>query len=170
MDYINYIQLKVARRVLNLGVRDIGSLIELSRTTVSNLENNIINLKDIRLAERRNAILKEFFKVNNIIFPNNHTISFISHSIINSLSQNGVINRFQFKASRIILNETHADFAKSIGLSTSAVTTLEKGNNEKIIKFRSSLSQSNLINKLKTHSIKLPDNFSVSFCKNLLDG
>ena len=99
--YLNHIQLKSARCALNLGVRDIGLLIQTSRTTISKLEQNTINISNMRLADRRNLILQEFFKKNKIVFPDSYSIELDCFNGNISTAPLGVeaMTRFQLRIS-----------------------------------------------------------------------
>lgn len=74
--YITALQLKVARNILDLGVRDIAVLLHVSKTTISKVELN--KTRDFLL--KHNAALVHFFLVIispfliNLAFNINHKI------------------------------------------------------------------------------------------------
>jgi len=165
--FINYIQLKSARCVLNLGVRDIGELIGTSRTTISKIENNLLSPSQLRLAERRNNILETFFKKNSIFFPNYYTISTHNNSDNTQTvsQQKNVLTRFQLRVARTIINNTILEFSTSIGEKRGIIEYAESLTNNTYI----SPKNNQIINKIKLafkqHGIEFPDNFTVTFKK-----
>lgn len=163
--YLNDIQLRSARCVLNLGVRDIGLLIQTSRTTISKLENNIIKLGSMRLADRRNTILQEFFKKSGVIFPNEHSITFspLEASLIENQVLNNSLTRFQLRAARTILNKTQIELASLIKVLPSVIMYAENLPNESYIKPKNNAVITNLLNIFTKHGITFPDAFSVIF-------
>ena len=163
--FLNHIQLKSARCALNLGVRDIGLLIQTSRTTISKLENNTINISNMRLADRRNLILQEFFKKNQIVFPSSYSVEL---SCINGNSStatlNGeVITRFQLKISRIILKKTQAELAKLVCVAPSVIKKAESYNNQFLLKANNLNIVSDILNLLKKEGLEFPSLYSVLF-------
>ena len=68
-------QLRVARSTLNLGVRDIGAYINLSRSTVSKIERMDIH-SEINITDEQNTILIKIFNDKGLFFPNVHSISY----------------------------------------------------------------------------------------------
>jgi len=163
--YLNHIQLKSARGALNLGVRDIGLLIQTSRTTVSKLEHNTINILTMRLAKRRNVILKEFFKQNKIVFPNSYSIELIHFNDYNRFEPLSIeaITRFQLKVSRIIFNKTQADLAKIVGVSPSLIKKAESYSNQFLLKADNLKAVFDLLNLFKKEGLEYPSPYLVSF-------
>ena len=168
--YLNHIQLKAARCVLNLRVRDIGLLIEVSRTTISKLENNIIKISEMRLSDRRNTILQEFFKKHCISFPNDHSIIFSSpdHIISKQVSNKNNFTRFQLRAARTALNKTQLELANAINVSPSIIKQAEKHNNQDILKFKDNTTIAHLLNIFMQEGIEFSGIFSIDF-KKLVD-
>jgi transcriptional regulator with XRE-family HTH domain len=162
--YLNFLQLKAARHALNLGVRDIGDLIETSRTTISKLENNIIKIENMRLAHRRNIILHEFFKKKGITFPNEKSISF-SHpnNISQQDSSSHTLTRFQLRVARVILNKTQKELACLANISPYIIEHAELFPNKHFIKTKDDMTIHNLLNLFAKHQIHFPDSFSISF-------
>lgn len=156
--YLNHIQLKSARCALNLGVRDIGSLIQTSRTTVSKLENNIINLSNMRLGSRRNVILKEFFKKHKIVFPDSYSIELhpFSKDIKFSKLENQTLTRFQFKIARIIMNKTQSEIADQVHVSSSVIKKAESYDNQTLLTSNNISSIPYLLNILKEAGLEFP--------------
>lgn len=164
--YLNYRQLKAARYVLNLGVADIGSLIETSRTTISKLENNVITLSEMRLSDRRNTILQEFFKKNSIVFYNNHSISLSTPHNINFPEEcNDNLTRFQLRAARTILNKTQAELAKIVKISPAVIKTAESYSNSTFLNPKDTSTIFRLIDTFLKEGLTFPNTLSVDFKK-----
>jgi transcriptional regulator with XRE-family HTH domain len=163
--YLNYQQLKAARVALNLGVREIGSLIETSGTTISKLENNLILLSDMRLGTRRNEILKEFFLQNYITFPDSNIISFSSNLPLEK-NTNTSITRFQLRTARVLSKLTQSGLASLILSTSSLIMYYEKQKNDTTINPKDPRIIYNLINIFKEKSIILSSPNTVSFEKN----
>ena len=164
--YLNFLQLKIARQALNLGVREIGSLIQTSRTTISKLENNIIKVRDMRLAKKRNAILHEYFRQNNIIFPNEYSVEFSSsYTIAQPPAPIKKLTRFQLKSSRVILQKSQKELAELTKTKLFSIIQAEKLSNESFVKSEKFRDISSLINMFYKNGIKYPNYFSISFKK-----
>lgn len=158
--YLNNIHLRVARSLLDIGVREIGLLIHASRTTVSKLENNIISLSNMKLGDRRNIILNEFFKKNGITFPDLYTLKL--HPEKFSRVSNSILTCYQIKAARITLNKTQEILATEAEIGISILRRLENNqstNNQAIKRLKSIFEKKGII---------FPDNFSITF-KTLVD-
>ena len=158
--YLNNIHLKLARNLLGIGVREIGDLIHTSRTTVSKLENNIINLLDMKLGNRRNTILNEFFKKKGIIFSNAYSLRLNPSNFPHS--SNSILTCYQIKGARIILNKTQADISKEFKIGISIIRRLENNqpaNNTATVYLKRIFEQ---------NGIKFPDKYSITF-KSLVD-
>ncbi|MDC0864802.1 hypothetical protein OAP56_02515 [Rickettsiaceae bacterium] len=165
--YLSHTQLKAARSALNLGVRDIGLLIQASRTTVSKLEHNKINISDMRLAERRNIILLEFFKKNKITFPSHCSIEFScpnNDESAGSLSKD-FITRFQLRVSRVILKKTQDDLAKVLSTSPSLIKKSESESNQFFFTQSNLKITAGLLSLFKKEGLEFPAPFLVSFSK-----
>lgn len=162
--YLNHFQLRSARYVLNLGVREIAVLIGTNRTTISQIENNVMPLQNLLLSERRNHILVEFFKQNNIYFENNYSIS-LNYPLLDTNNENNTLTRFQLKAARAIIDESRSVFNSSLNLNRGIIEHAETFANEKFIKPKDPNVVLSIINKFKQHGILFPNNFSVTFKK-----
>lgn len=162
--YISYLQLKVARYVLNLGVRDIGSLIQTSRTTISKLENNIIKIGEMRLSDRRNTVLVEFFKKNGVIFPDYNCITFCPfNNIVQRPNSNHSMTRFQLRAARTILNKTQDELADLLNINSSIISYAENLPNEAYINPKNVLLISSLISLFHQYKIYFPTDLSITY-------
>jgi transcriptional regulator with XRE-family HTH domain len=164
--YINYLQLRAARSVLNLGVRDIGSIIGVSRMTISKLENNKTTLERLKHGESRNNTLVWFFKKKDIIFPNNYTIC--NSSIINEDQQTNTLTRFQLRSARAIIGIDRNAFKDMIGVEKGILEYAESFNNQEYINPRGSDTNQKIKDKFSQYGVQFLNGNIVTF-KKLVD-
>lgn len=162
MIYITALQLKVARNILDLGVRDIASLLHVSKTTISKVELN--KTRDFLL--KHNAALIHFFSCNNINFPNPFSIQYKPHNIINTKTEN-IVTRFQLKGARCILNISQADLAKVLNINRSVIIEAEKYKNEEHLTLFGKQKELEILQFFKDHNIILYDQLSLFFRKRV---
>lgn len=122
---LNAFQLRTARSVLTFGVREIGSIIGISRSTVSILENQK-NFEPIKIDQQRNDILVKFFKEKGVHFPNTKSIA-LGVDIHN---KSNLLTRFQIRVARIAMNLTQDELAKAVGMPLLLLNYLEKQQNK----------------------------------------
>ena len=166
--YINNLQLRAARGVLNLGVRDVGSIIGVSRMTISKLEHNTTTLERIKHGESRNNTLIWFFKKMNIVFPDSYTISYCSIINENHVNTINEITRFQLKAARIIIDEDRIVFSNALGIERGVLEYAESLSNEEYIKPRDSSINQKIKDRFNNYGVNFLNNNSVTF-KKLVD-
>jgi DNA-binding XRE family transcriptional regulator len=165
-EYINYLQLRAARSVLNLGVREIGSIIGVSRMTISKLENNKATLEHLKHGESRNNTLIWFFKKKNIIFPNNYTIC--NSSIINEDLKTHTLTRFQLRSARAIIGIDRKTFRDMIGVEKGILEYAESYNNQEYINPRDNDTNQRIKDKFSQYGIQFLGKNTVTF-KKLVD-
>ncbi len=161
--YITCTQLRAARNILGLGVRDIGLLLKVSKDTVNKAELG----KTRDFFHKNSAGLVDFFERNNIIFPTEYSIRYrlsktdiqIIHSDKNGLS------RFQLKTARLVLSINQSDLAKEVSVAKRVITRLEQLPNEALINPRDHGVVLRLKNFFELHNIEFPDPFYVFFKK-----
>ncbi|MDE8612090.1 hypothetical protein PQ676_07810 [Rickettsia felis] len=162
MMYITALQLKVARNILDLGVRDIAVLLHVSKTTISKVE--LSKTRDFLL--KHNAALVHFFSCNNISFPNPFSIQYKSQNIINTNTE-GIITRFQLKGARCILNISQADLAKALNINRSVIIEAEKHQNEQRLTLFGQQKELEIIQFFNDNNIVLYDHLSLFFRKRV---
>jgi len=121
----------------------------------------------MRLAERRNVILLEFFKKNKITFPNHYSIEFScpeNDKSVESLSKD-FITRFQLRVSRVILKKTQDDLAKILSTSPSLIKKSESKDNRFFFTPNNLKITANLLNLFEKEGLEFPSPFLVSFLK-----
>ena len=140
---INNIQLRVARTVLKLGVRDIAKMLNADKSTIYKAEFNIH--KSFLL--KHNTALIEFFKSKNIIFPDQYSVQY-SCPNNEDLSNDTLTTSFQLRVARCITDISAKKIGKALGLTTRFV-----GRNEKLPKCQAFKAED------KEHIDKLNDFF-----------
>lgn len=156
------LQLKAARNVLNLGVRDIAKVLKVSKATINKAE--LGNTRDF--FHKYGAALTNFFSLNNIIFPNTFSITYDnSKREIENSKLNNSITRFQFKAARHILSLTQQDLAAIIKVNRSIISKAEQVANTEYIK----LYDQKILDCIKEYycnqNIEFPNQMSIFFKK-----
>jgi transcriptional regulator with XRE-family HTH domain len=157
------LQLRAARQVLNIGVRDIAKRLKTSKSTISKAEQG----KTRDFFFKYSPALIDFFKKNNILFVNNYTISLALPIEVNSYSYKSIkLTRFQLKSARCILNLTQLNFSKLVGVDKGIISRAELLDNIQFI----NPSDKTVINKIKEafteQNIEFPTPHSIFF-KNI---
>ena len=160
-NHLNHLQLKAARGVLNLGVREIGSLLNVNKTTVNNAERG----KTRDFFYKNSAPLVDFFRKNNIIFPTQYSIRYNDHSTPHLSNHKKGITRFQLKAARLLLSISQKELAKKIGVTEGVIVRLELIDNNNLISPKNPLVIDRLINLFESSNIYFPDEMYVFFKK-----
>jgi len=124
-------QLRVSRSILDLGIRDIGSLLNTSRTTVYIWENKP-NLSYINIKPDDLNCLKYFFEQKNIFFPDERTINLYQNTLI-PINKN-TLTRFQLKAARIALRLSQSELANYIGVLQQVIARAEILDNKEFVR------------------------------------
>ncbi|OZG31339.1 hypothetical protein [Rickettsia endosymbiont of Culicoides newsteadi] len=120
---LNTFQLRTARSVLNIGVREIGSIINVNRTTISVWENQR-NFVSIKNSQDNNTLIK-FFKENGIIFPGEKSIALD----INTSNKLNLLSRFQIRVARVAMHLTQQELATLLEIPLLLLNYLEKQHN-----------------------------------------
>lgn len=121
-------QLKCARYVLGIGVRELGSFLDISRTKVSNLENMDIN-SYLSISTEQNNLLMRLFNDKSINFPNSFSVELKS----NALFYPNNISRFQLRGARSTLRMSQQDLSSELGIKKSTLNYLESQDNSFLI-------------------------------------
>lgn len=163
---ITYIQLRAARQVLNIGVREIAKLLKVSKATISNAEHN----KTRDFFFKHSAALIDFFKKNNIIFPNEYTIRFCPNQQSTylpelNIERNKNINRFQLKTARCILNYSQQELAQVAEIDKGIISRSELLENLVNIKTSNKCVEEKLKNVFFDHNIEFINPYSIFFKK-----
>lgn len=155
-------QLRAARSVLNLGVRDIESLLKISRSTISIWENKE-NLEIIKTSQDNIYKLIEFFENNKIVFPNSNAISFLNEIQTNL----GFLTRFHLRGARSILNITQNELSLLAKIPLPLLNYLESHQaNDKFLKDTPKgheVVKYDLHSFFKSKGITFPNDFTIYF-------
>lgn len=160
---ITYLQLRAARQVLNLGVRDIAKVLKVSKATISKSELD----KTRDFFYKNSAALIEFFEQKNIIFPNEYSIRYnwnVCETKFLDGSDNN-ITRFQLKAARHILNISQNELAKLVNTDKGIISRAEQFPNEYLIKPQNPTIVVALKLLFQQYNIEFPDHLSIFFKK-----
>lgn len=155
-------QLRASRSVLGLGVREVGNVIGVSRTTISVWERQPA-LQMISSKKKDITSLELFFKKNKIIFPDTLTISLVTDlpKNLNSLT------RFQLRAARATLGLTQEKLSSLTNISIQIITYLESKKNDTYINSTTKEFDESLIKNFFEHQyIRFLDDFTISLIKN----
>ena len=129
---IKNFQLRAARSVLGIGVREIGRCLGLSGAAISIWEHKG-NLENLKTSTDNILLLTEFFKSHDIIFPDENSIT-SREEVKKSNNDDCVLTRFQLRASRIALNVTQVDLANFIGVTRQVISRAEHLRNNEYIR------------------------------------
>lgn len=164
-NFLTDYQLRVARGVLKLGVRDIGNILQLSRTTVSKLESGKVLFQNLKFSIRRSSLLIEFFKSNNIIFPDHTSIELIPSSIAKLKYSNidNMLTAFHIKGGKCILNITRNELSQKINISNTILSRIEKLPNESPLNLKDDLINEQIRTFFNKEKITFPTSFSIKY-------
>lgn len=162
---MEYIQLRVARQILNFGVRDIAKVLRVSKATISKAELG----KTRYFLHKQGPALLDFFKLHNIIFPNEYYIRYcVDNTVKRETQPHNTLTRFQLRAARCIMNLTQHELSKYIHIHEGIIARAERFKNTDYIKPQ----DNSIILKLRfffsKHNIIFPDYTSV-FYKKYID-
>jgi len=153
-------QLRTARSVLGLGVRDIGTYIDLSRSTISKIERKNIN-SILNITEKQNIILIKIFNDKGVFFPDTNTISCGNKGH----TCNQFLTRFQLRGSRAILALSQRELSENLCIEKNILNYLENLSNDSYI---ATIEEHRLIinSKLKNYfyknNITFPNEHTIS--------
>lgn len=123
---LNTFQFRASRYCLNLGVRDMVEILNLSRTSISTLEN-LPNFHPMNISDFHSRNLADFFNSNGISFKDENSMSFIGSEAGDSLT------RFQLRAARVIMHITQQELSIMMDFPTGLIGYLEKLSNDYLL-------------------------------------
>ena len=153
-------QLRTARSVLGLGVRDIGAYINLSRSTISKIERKNINFI-LNITQEQNIILVKIFNNKGVFFPDTNTISYGN----NRRTDNQFLTRFQLRGSRAILALSQRELSENLRIEKNILNYLENLSNDSYIATTGGhqlIINSKLKNYFYENNIRFPNDHSIS--------
>lgn len=154
-------QLRAARGVLNLGVRDIASALGFSRSTISLWENK--NTFDTLKPQSHNInLLIKFFQEQGVVFLDDHSVSLISSKQVRT---EGKLTRFQLRAARTALKLDQQTLADMTGNNRSFVSYAERRNNEVFVPLRENANLKKCITYFESQGIIFYDDLGIKLTK-----
>ena len=165
MIIITGFQLRAARRVLNLTFDQLTLDSQISKVTLSRLENTISNTEDITCSAKYAQALYDYFVKNNLSFPDKNTIQLNEHVEPRSIDND--ITRFQFLTARVAMNLSQKGLAEytELKLGHGSYYRFEEQNNNCYLK-SSKIKINTLILFFKEHGVYFPNNQSVKIKNN----
>ena len=157
---IKNFQLRAARSVLGIGVREIGHCLGLSGAAISIWEHKG-NLENLKTSTDNILLLTEFFKSHDIIFPDENSIT--SREEVKKFNNDDcVLTRFQLRASRIALNVTQVDLANFIGVTRQVISRAEHLKNNEYIRPLDKEASLKIRNWFENNKISYKDCYTIS--------
>ena len=151
-------QLRGARYILGIGVREIGGYLNLSRTKISNIENQDID-HNLNITSEQNDLLLRLFNDKGIEFPDSSRMRLKNQSDLHDNS----ISRFQLRGGRTILGLSQKTLADALNLKKSDLYYLENLENSFLITDNAKSADANSIELFFRHKgIYLYNNYIIS--------
>ena len=153
-------QLRVARSVTGIEVREVALYLGISRTIISRWENQPIS-NYIKTKKVSPESLFFFFKQHGVLFPDEHSVKFISQ--LKPLDS-AHLTRFQLRAARSSLGLTQDELAKLTKTSRSIINYLEIQNNETLLNTTNKEIDDLILKKFfQEKGLSFPDSFTISY-------
>jgi len=157
-------QLRSARSVCGIGVRDIGMYLGVSGTIISRWEQKL-PLDDISSNATNPDALVFFFEQYNILFPTISTIS-LNEQIIEQESSN--LTRFQLRAARAALSINQDKLSELTSVPRTTINYLESQQNTVFLSStRKPIDDSIFKNFFEHNGIFFPDSRTVLVTRNI---
>ena len=155
-------QLRAARSVTGIEVREVALYLGISRTIISRWEKSPL-LDYIKTKKVSPESLLFFFKQYGVLFPDEYSIKFNSKlKSFNSIH----LTRFQLRAARASLGLTQDELAKLTNVPKSIINYLEIQNNETLLNTTNKDIDDLIFKKFfQTKGLLFPDSFTICFVK-----
>jgi hypothetical protein len=157
-------QLRASRQVLNLTLEELHKESNVSKITLSRLENTISNLEDISCSAKDAENILSFFSQKDLSFNNKHTIALKEDIETKDVKEN--ITRFQFIVARTILQYSQREISKYLRINYNTVHKLESFDNKSFLHIKSA-NISDFICFFAKKNISFPDNLSVQLSSEI---
>lgn len=157
------LQLRAARQVLNIGVRDLEKLLKVSKSTISKAEHG----KTRDFFFKNTPALLDFFEKNKIIFPNEYSIRLDCPIKRMLLSNNECmqLTRFQLKSARCIMNLSQRSFSELVGFDKNILSRADLLDNTQFVSPSDKTIIKKIIEVFAKHGIEFYDPHSIFFKK-----
>ena len=156
-------QLRVARSVTGIEVRELALYLGISRTIISRWEKQP-SFDEIKTKKILPQSLLFFFKQHNILFPDENSVKFNSQlQCLDSMH----LNRFQLRASRAALGLTQEELGRLSNMPKTIINYLETKSNETLLN-STNKDVDDLIFKdfFQKQGLSFPDSFTISLKKH----
>jgi DNA-binding XRE family transcriptional regulator len=117
---INSFQVRVARSVTGINIREVALYLGVSRTIISKWEN-LDPFEEIKTKKINLSSLVFFYNQHKIIFPYNYSVTLDQHTVAN----NNQLTRFHLRGGRATLNLTQRELSSLTGYTVAEINYLE---------------------------------------------
>lgn len=152
-------QLKAARVVAGMELKEIGNALGLTKAAISRWEHKN-SFAPLTTSKENILILKRIFADHNIFFPNKNSIS-LCETIL-ELKPEG-LTRFQLRGARAILNITQEQLANYLNIPTQIITRAEFLRKSQYIRPSNIEVPMMLKNFFQSKNITFANNSTISF-------
>jgi DNA-binding transcriptional regulator YiaG len=157
-------QLKVARSVTGIEIRELVPYLGVSRTIISRWEKQP-PLSLIKTKRVSGDSIVFFFKQYNIVFPDDYTVKLINEKFV---KQSEHLTRFQLRAARAALWLTQSTLASLTNNSVSTINYLETQDNTTFLnKTNKVVDDLKLKDFFQKGGVSFPDNLTICISPNL---
>lgn len=156
-------QFRAAKSLLEYTFKDISDVIGVHEGTLVRF-GHTKNLEYIRGFSQNIIAIKSFFENQNIIFPQDHTVS-IKNNLYITAPNVDYLTRFQLKVARTATGLTQDELSVYVKLSSSSISLLERKSNTEYIE--SSKIQISILRKFFEHlGIRFLNDLTVTLIKD----
>ena len=156
-------QLRIARSVTGIDVREIALYLSISRTIISRWEQQL-PFQEIKTKKISVESLIFFFRQHNILFPDNNTV-LLNKEIDHSKNDN--LTRFQLRGGRAALKLTQRKLSELVDIPVSTINYIETQDNTLFLdQTNKEIDTSRLQNFFNKNGITFPTPLSIYFSSN----
>ncbi len=160
-------QLRAARSVIGIGVREVALYLNISRTIVSRWEN-LPALTTLKSTATNPEALIFYFNQYKIQFPSSLGISLDTNNFKNNSIK--VMSRFQLRASRAILGISQKKLAELTNTNQSTINYLEVlKNTDCISNITKNINTRIYKDFFETKHIRFPNDYSIELASSFID-
>jgi len=150
-------QLKAARGVTKVTATDLSQLLKINRFTIAKLEKTY-NTDFIKCHTATLLALELYFKENNILFPDTHSVVLKLDNLSSSTKR--ILTIFQLRAARAALGLSLSQLSEYTKISVSSLSNLEQGIVHDYVK--SNFIDTKVLKEFfEGNKLSFPDNFTV---------
>lgn len=157
-------QLRAARYVVGIELKEIGSHLGLTKAAISLWEQKN-NFALIKTSNENILSLKKLFAERNLFFPDENSIS-LNDNIRNDNPREKILTRFQLRVSRTALYLTQEELANMIGVSHGVIIRSESLENNQYIRPENKETSTKIKNWLEKQNIIFEEALTFCFLEN----